>query len=83
VKTNFHFVTHARTLEELRAEFLSDIDRRLQALGADKSPSTSTREKINHEVRYHINSIRDFWSQIEFAAPKRERKRRVPNEVKP
>lgn len=69
------FVTHARTLEELRAEFVSDLERRMAALDSEqKFEKRVGRAKEISRARQTLESVAEFWSQVEFRGGKGGRK---------
>lgn len=61
------YVSHARTLEELRDEFLSDLQRRLDTW--DKYLRQMNRSATEGariaKVRSELLDLQDFWRQIE------------------
>jgi hypothetical protein len=62
------FITHARTLEELRDEFVSDIERRLQALQTDMRrvrPNATEATRITRVI-YALQDLQDFWRKMKF-----------------
>jgi len=73
--THSRFVTHARTLGELRDEFLSDITRRQSLTDAQIKHATSERRKASLGlVRQELDSIAEFWSEVELRRAPREKK---------
>ena len=60
------FITHARTLEELRAEFLSDIRRRIQFLdGQSRSVARGAMEKARiARATYELDQMHQFWTEL-------------------
>ncbi len=64
------YVSHARNMEELRLEFLSDIDRRLdhmdQALKQIR-PNASEAARIAR-ARMELLAMRDYWREIDLKA---------------
>lgn len=66
------FVTHARTLEELRAEFLSDIHRRISFLdGQTRTVARGATEKsrIARAIQ-ELNDMHRFWTELTIAKAK-------------
>lgn len=64
--TNPIYVTHARTLPELRDEFLSDIARRRSLIELQIKHSTSARRSAALAlVLQELDSIFDFWQTID------------------
>lgn len=66
------YVTHARTLVELRDEFLSDIARRASLIDMQIKNAPSARRATSLGlVRQELDSLQEFWTQIELRrAPK-------------
>jgi hypothetical protein len=66
------FVTHARTLEELRAEFLSDIRRRIQLLdGYSRVIARGALERSRiARATSELNDMHEFWKDITFIKAK-------------
>jgi len=66
---NMQFISHARTVEELRLEFLSDLRRRIDNLGAQKNVFAKGAEaKSRFDAR--INELEDqllYWSSVHLA----------------
>jgi len=61
------YKSHARTLYELRAEFLSDINRRLDHLDQQLKimrPSAAEASRITR-ARQELLAMFDYWSQID------------------
>lgn len=60
------FITHARTLEELRAEFLSDIRRRIQFLdGQSRTVARGALEKARiARATYELEEMHKFWTEL-------------------
>jgi len=61
------FVTHAKTVEELRAEVLSDLHRRIDSLRA-RSNAYSKSEKEKAKYAHTINEMEEmhrFWRELE------------------
>jgi len=64
------YITHARTLEELRAEFLSDLSRRQNSLDARIKTSTSAALSARLALaRSELDDLWDFWNRITIPAP--------------
>lgn len=60
------YVTHARTLVELRDEFVSDIARRLSLLDAQIAKAPSARRATTLSVvRMELESIQEYWTEID------------------
>lgn len=60
------YVTHARSLIELRNEFLSDIARRQSLIDMQIKHSKSARRSVNlATTRQELESLFEFWSNIE------------------
>lgn len=63
------FITHARTLEEMRTEFLSDIHRRLATLDRANQFASSAAEKSR--IAYAVRELTDmisFWEEVKISA---------------
>lgn len=60
------FITHARTLEELRAEFLSDIRRRIQFLdGQSRTVARGALEKARiARAINELEQMHQFWTEL-------------------
>ncbi len=61
------YKTHARTVRELRDEFLSDIQRRLDHLDnilRQMKPSAAEESRIAR-ARLELLSIQDYWKEME------------------
>ncbi len=78
------FISHARTLSELRDEFLSDISR-LQSALMQPNPSAVARLRAAF-ARDELAKLADFWSAVELrgetAKWTRTRDRTIPNQIK-
>lgn len=71
---NFTYVTHARTLEELRSEFLSDLTRRLSDINSRKKIVTSPGDnKALSLIEAELASLLHFWQTIELSGTKAKR----------
>lgn len=70
--TNARFITHARTLDELRSEFLSDIHRRLRGLDAQVAFTKNATEagKIGR-AKQELEALLEFWQEVELRGSKR------------
>lgn len=66
------FVTHARTLEELRAEFLSDLLRRIQSLDTQaRTVGRSVAEKSRLAcAASELEQTHKFWQEVTLARSK-------------
>lgn len=65
------YVTHARTLPELRDEFLSDIARRQSLIDLQIKHSPSARRSATlAAIRQEFDSMAEFWSTIELRSVK-------------
>ena len=67
---SIEFVTHARTLEELRAEFLSDIERRIQQLQLSvrrMRPNATEATRIFRSIQ-ELEQLQDHWKNVKFQA---------------
>jgi hypothetical protein len=63
------FITHARNMEELRSEFISDINRRLNIVMLRIKNAPSARRSASLVLlREELESQKEFWEDIEFAA---------------
>ena len=63
----FRYITHARSAAELRAEFVSDIQRRLDTLDnylSTMKPSATEASRISR-ARLELLSLLDFWKNLE------------------
>lgn len=72
---SIRYVSHARTLEDLRDEFLSDLQRRLDSW--DKhlkvmQPGASESARIA-KARMELLDLQDYWRQIELRGRDEER----------
>lgn len=68
------YVTHARTLEELRAEFVSDLRRRIDTLDSTlrhTQPPASEAARIAR-AKIELESVIDFWSEVELRANRKK-----------
>jgi len=64
------YVTHARTPDELRAEFLSDLARRAASIDLQIKHSTSQRRTASLAlVRQELDQISEYWTQIKLPEP--------------
>ena len=66
------FVTHARTLEELRAEVLSDLNRRIEFLmGQSRTIARSKAEQSrNSAAILALEDMLNFWKELTIVASK-------------
>ncbi len=66
------YVTHARTLVELRDEFLSDLARRSSLVDMQIKNASSERRKASLAlVRQELDSMAEYWESIDLRrAPK-------------
>lgn len=72
---SFHYVTHARTLEELRAEFLSDIERRRVTLARLASRESQAAKAARFGVAlFELDDLAEFWQKVQFGAGQRRRR---------
>lgn len=63
------YVTHARTTQELRAEFVSDLLRRQAALEFMRKNAPSARRAASLAlVRQELDAIIEFWQNIELVS---------------
>ncbi len=61
------YKSHARTLEELRTEFLSDLQRRLDQLDQTLKamrPNAAEASRITR-ARMELLSLQDYWKEVE------------------
>ena len=60
------YISNARTLEELRQEFLSDIQRRLSTLDIQtrNEKSASKKAAIGH-TQQELQGVLEFWTNVE------------------
>lgn len=66
-QTTVSYSTYARTLEELREEFKSEIGRRLRALERRRTlshPGVQESSRIT-AVQRELEDLLDFWSAVE------------------
>lgn len=65
------YITHARTAEQLRAEVLSDLNRRLARLNLqyDNSPSAIAKSRLTSAVN-ELNDMLYFWTELTIAGGK-------------
>lgn len=68
------FITHARTLEELRAEFLSDLLRRIQSLDTQaRTVGRSVAEKSRLAcAAAELEQTHKFWTEVKLASSKQK-----------
>lgn len=61
------YVSHARTLEELRDEVLSDLQRRLDHWDKHlrQMPASAAEAARIAKVRQELLDLQDYWRQIE------------------
>ncbi len=63
------YVNHARTLEELRAEFLSDLRRRLAALDFEaKFEKRVAQSRAIGRAKQELEGTLAYWQQVELRA---------------
>lgn len=63
----FHYISHARTLDELHSEFLSDIQRRLDELDkALRSPIAKSAAESTRiaRARNELLDLQDYWKNV-------------------
>lgn len=66
------YSTHARTLDELRAEFLSDIHRRLAGLDLEaKHERQATKAAAIARGKLELESLLSFWQEVELRGAQR------------
>jgi len=69
------FVTHARTLDELRAEFVSDIQRRLRSLDTQARLTSNANEASRiARAKIELETIAEFWQEVEIKGGRRGNK---------
>ena len=73
------YITHARTLEELRAEFLSDLRRRIAALDsyiqiAARNAAEKTRLAA---AQNELLAMMQYWEEVEIAGTRTRAKRKL------
>lgn len=71
------YISHARTLDELRAEVVADLDRRVDMLNAQAGyakVSAADKARLACAIR-EFEGMRHYWSKIVLA---RSRKREAP-----
>ena len=68
------FVTHARTLTELRDEFVSDLHRRLAVLDVlTRHEKIATKAAALARAKMEIEDALTYWSKVELRGSKRTR----------
>ena len=68
------FITHARTLTELRDEFLSDIHRRLLSLDTEsRYEKRIGRLQAIARAKMELESLLGFWQDIELRGDPRSK----------
>jgi len=69
---SFFFVTHARTLEELREEFISDIRRRLRPLYSQLqyTPGKAANAARVARAISELEDMEKFWLDVKIKAAK-------------
>lgn len=67
------FVSHARTPEQLQAEVISDIRRRIDNVGSySEHVAKSATEKARYaSVIRELESMLDFWTKLKIERPRR------------
>lgn len=68
------YVTHAHTLEELRQEFLSDINRRIDMLQGQSNvvgKSVAEKSRLGSAIR-ELEDLQRYWTQIQLIRAKRK-----------
>lgn len=69
----FRYISNARTLEELRDDFLSDLKRRLDTIDAHINRETQKQRKAAlATARQEVEDIANFWRQVELKQRKRK-----------
>ncbi len=67
------YVSHARSLEELRDEVLSDLQRRLDHWDKHlrQMPNSAAEAARIAKVRQELLDLQDFWKQVELKGNER------------
>lgn len=74
------FSTHARSLDELRSEFLSDIHRRLASLDLEaRHEKQATKATAIARAKLELEALLGFWTEIELRGAKRGRTPGAPS----
>lgn len=70
------YMTHARTLSELRDEFISDLHRRLRSLDAEESREERIwAKRAILRAKVEIEATLSFWREIELKYTQRPNRR--------
>lgn len=70
---DFRYISHASTLEELRADILSDLKRRLDATDRLIAFEATKGGKAKLEaVKRELEDLARFWQAVELKARKRK-----------
>lgn len=65
------YITHARTVEELRSEFLSSIHQKLHALDTEAKYETRVgRAKEIARAKVELQNLLSYWTEVSFAHTK-------------
>lgn len=65
-------VTHARSLEELRQEFVSDLSRRISGLRMESKLETRSRQSLGlGRAISEIEALIQYWQTVELAGSRR------------